>query len=320
MYGRELEASLRAMDYCQFLEDCFFCNFLRWSDATEAGVSPLPPAFSRAAEKFTIFTSRDQVLCMEYLAANFPGLVSLWAMLASLLVEVVEVAISVVPILEAVLVVDPDPEGDLMWWQCQQPPCFLRSEVGVEKTPSRSFEVPSRSFEVSSRSFASSRDERGEETPAATLSSSLSYCDRDRGEQQCSSPPSPTVTGKGAADPFLPPPISSSGSGDGEVQWLRRCGPGGATADRPGGGGPGCSRRRRRRGVLAAAAAAREVPGGSGGSEGPFLRGGPVLFFLPSAAAQNRGPVAPPPLPLLTGRPKTGGRSPPPLPLPEAEV
>ncbi|MQL98007.1 hypothetical protein Taro_030707, partial [Colocasia esculenta] len=85
---------------CQFLEDCFFCNFLRWSDATEsvtqhamiwaiiglvhhccffwalglwecyeifletyvqqlsgvlpkAGVSLLPPAFFRAAEKST---------------------------------------------------------------------------------------------------------------------------------------------------------------------------------------------------------------------------------------------------------------------------
>ncbi|MQL93147.1 hypothetical protein Taro_025785 [Colocasia esculenta] len=64
----------------------------------EAGVSPLPPAFFRAAEKST-------VLCMEYLAANFPGLVPLWAMLAGLLVEVAEVAISVVPVLEAVLVV-----------------------------------------------------------------------------------------------------------------------------------------------------------------------------------------------------------------------
>ncbi|MQL74257.1 hypothetical protein Taro_006622 [Colocasia esculenta] len=47
--------------YCQFLEDCFFCNFLRWSDATEVGVSPLPPVFPSAAEKFTIFTSRNQV-------------------------------------------------------------------------------------------------------------------------------------------------------------------------------------------------------------------------------------------------------------------
>ncbi|MQL81349.1 hypothetical protein Taro_013808 [Colocasia esculenta] len=63
-------------------------------------------------------------------------------MLAGLLVEVVEVAISVVPVLEAVLVVivvvalappspivDPDPEGDLMWWQCRPPPCLLHSEV-----------------------------------------------------------------------------------------------------------------------------------------------------------------------------------------------
>ncbi|MQL79450.1 hypothetical protein Taro_011885, partial [Colocasia esculenta] len=46
-------------------------------------------------------------------------------MLASLLVEVTEVAISVVPVLEAVEVVDPDLEGDLMWWQCRQPPCLL---------------------------------------------------------------------------------------------------------------------------------------------------------------------------------------------------
>ncbi|MQL74971.1 hypothetical protein Taro_007319 [Colocasia esculenta] len=71
----------------------------------EAEVSPLPPAFPRVAEKSTTFTSRDLVLCMEYLAANFPGLVPLWAMLAGLLAEVAEVAISVVPVLEAVLVV-----------------------------------------------------------------------------------------------------------------------------------------------------------------------------------------------------------------------
>ncbi|MQM23465.1 hypothetical protein Taro_056529, partial [Colocasia esculenta] len=88
----------------------------------EAGVSPLPPAFFRVAEKST-------VLCMEYLAAYFPGLVPLWAMLAGLLVEVAEEAISVVPILEVVLVTDSDPEGDLMWWQCQQPPCLLHSEM-----------------------------------------------------------------------------------------------------------------------------------------------------------------------------------------------
>ncbi|MQL71791.1 hypothetical protein Taro_004105 [Colocasia esculenta] len=63
-------------------------------------------------------------------------------MLAGLLVEVAEVVISVVPVVEAVVVVmvvvavappfpivDPDPEGDLMWWQCQQPLCLLRSEV-----------------------------------------------------------------------------------------------------------------------------------------------------------------------------------------------
>ncbi|MQL70535.1 hypothetical protein Taro_002831 [Colocasia esculenta] len=79
---------------------------------------------------------------MEYLATNFPGLVSLWAMLAGLLVEVAEVAISVVPVLEAVLVVivvvavalpspivDPDLEGDLMWWQCRPPPCLLHFGV-----------------------------------------------------------------------------------------------------------------------------------------------------------------------------------------------
>ncbi|MQL72700.1 hypothetical protein Taro_005053 [Colocasia esculenta] len=83
----------------------FLCCFLRWGDATEAGVSPLPPAFLRAAEKSAAFTSRDLVLCMEYLAANFPGLVPLWAMLTGLLVEVAEVAISVVPVLEAVEVV-----------------------------------------------------------------------------------------------------------------------------------------------------------------------------------------------------------------------
>ncbi|MQM03783.1 hypothetical protein Taro_036573 [Colocasia esculenta] len=45
---------------CQFLEDCFFCNFLRWSDATEAGVSPLPPAFPRAAEKSTTMATRGR--------------------------------------------------------------------------------------------------------------------------------------------------------------------------------------------------------------------------------------------------------------------
>ncbi|MQL77272.1 hypothetical protein Taro_009682, partial [Colocasia esculenta] len=71
---------------------------------------------------------QHEVLYMEYLAANFPGLVPLWAMLAGLLVEVAEVAIPVVPVVEVVVVVmvvvavappfpivDPDPEGDLMW-------------------------------------------------------------------------------------------------------------------------------------------------------------------------------------------------------------
>ncbi|MQM22646.1 hypothetical protein Taro_055701, partial [Colocasia esculenta] len=29
-------------------------------------------------------------------------------------------------------VIDPNPEGDLMWWQCRQPPCLLRSEVYAE--------------------------------------------------------------------------------------------------------------------------------------------------------------------------------------------
>ncbi|MQL92759.1 hypothetical protein Taro_025386 [Colocasia esculenta] len=60
-------------------------------------------------------------------------------MLAGLFVEV---AVSIVSVAEAVVVVmvvvavappfpiiDSDLEGDLMWWQCQQPPCLLRSEV-----------------------------------------------------------------------------------------------------------------------------------------------------------------------------------------------
>ncbi|MQL69844.1 hypothetical protein Taro_002132 [Colocasia esculenta] len=47
---------------------------LRLSRA-QVGVSPLPSAFFRAAKKST-----PEVLCMEYLAANFPGLVPLWAM------------------------------------------------------------------------------------------------------------------------------------------------------------------------------------------------------------------------------------------------
>ncbi|MQL82548.1 hypothetical protein Taro_015025, partial [Colocasia esculenta] len=98
-------------------------------DATEAEVSPLPPAFSRAAEKSTVFTSRDPVLCREYLAANFPGLVSLWAMLAGLLVEVAEV--------------DLDPEGDLMWWQCRPPPCLLHFGVVIRPVSRpRSMEIP----------------------------------------------------------------------------------------------------------------------------------------------------------------------------------
>ncbi|MQL87760.1 hypothetical protein Taro_020299 [Colocasia esculenta] len=107
--------------------DCFFCYFLRRGDATEI---------------FNWLVVRPEVLCMEYLVANFPGLVSLWAMLAGLLIEVSKVAISVVPVLEAVLVVivvvavalpspivDPDPEGDLMWWQCRPPPCLLHFGV-----------------------------------------------------------------------------------------------------------------------------------------------------------------------------------------------
>ncbi|MQM22529.1 hypothetical protein Taro_055582, partial [Colocasia esculenta] len=54
-------------------------------------------------------------------------------MLAGLLVAVAEVAISVVPVLEAVLVTDSDPEGDLMWWQCRPPPCLLH--FGVVSPP-----------------------------------------------------------------------------------------------------------------------------------------------------------------------------------------
>ncbi|MQM06756.1 hypothetical protein Taro_039584 [Colocasia esculenta] len=57
----------------------------------ESGVSPLPLAFPKAAEKST-------VLCMEYLAANFPGLVPLWAMWP------VEVATIVVMAVAAVVV------------------------------------------------------------------------------------------------------------------------------------------------------------------------------------------------------------------------
>ncbi|MQL99472.1 hypothetical protein Taro_032187 [Colocasia esculenta] len=87
---------------------------------------------------------------MEYLTANFPGLVPLWAMLAGLLVAVAEVVISVVPVLEAVLVVivvvavappfpitDSDPEGDLMWWQCRPPPCLLHFGVINSHMPLR---------------------------------------------------------------------------------------------------------------------------------------------------------------------------------------
>ncbi|MQL74310.1 hypothetical protein Taro_006686 [Colocasia esculenta] len=87
------------------------------------------------------------------------------------------------------------------------------------------------------------------------------------------------------------------------------------------GGGEGGFRRwqRRRGGIPAAAAAARGVSGGGGSGVGPLPRGGAILFFLSSAAAQNRGPDAPPPLLLTRWRPRTGGRSPPPLPLPEAE-
>ncbi|MQL81509.1 hypothetical protein Taro_013971, partial [Colocasia esculenta] len=62
------------------------------------GIS-LAPSFPQGCRKV------HEVLCMEYLAVNFPRLVPLWAMLASLLVEVADVAISIVPVLEAVLVV-----------------------------------------------------------------------------------------------------------------------------------------------------------------------------------------------------------------------
>ncbi|MQL68419.1 hypothetical protein Taro_000672, partial [Colocasia esculenta] len=109
-----------------------------------ADVSPLPPFLPRADEKSTAFASHDPEP-LSFGGLPFPNTVvgfsakkisiSAIAMLAGLLVELAEAAIVVVPAVEVVLVVmvvvetGSDPEGDLMWWQCQQPPCLLRSEV-----------------------------------------------------------------------------------------------------------------------------------------------------------------------------------------------
>ncbi|MQL85811.1 hypothetical protein Taro_018332 [Colocasia esculenta] len=134
-YDEELKASLRAVRIwiwiladladldgvlakdCQFLEDCFFCYFLRWDDTTERqGYLPCPQLSSGLP--------KSPRVCL--VACSQAG-VPFWAMLAGLLVEVAEVAISVVPVLEVVLVSLP---RALLWFSAfKNPPLWLRRSL-----------------------------------------------------------------------------------------------------------------------------------------------------------------------------------------------